>query len=111
MAPAIAAPIILADQKAFYQLGSSAEFLVDPEWKLTLEDVLDETHQKRFLPVQQTVPNSPFTESAYWLRVPITNRSKRRDWLFEIGWPHIDFIDLFWQTDEGFSHRQSGSQK
>jgi len=97
--PVIAASVTLDDQQSFYQLGTAAEFLVDPDWTLTLDDVLTKPHQEQFRPVQEVVPNFGFSKSAYWLRVPIINHSTRRDWLFEIGWPHVDFIDLYWQTD------------
>jgi hypothetical protein len=51
-----------------------------------------------------------FSESAYWVRLPVINRSaSERTWLLELGYPHLDHVELYVPThDGGYEVRRTG---
>ena len=105
-------PVVLADEQGEYPLGLHLEILEDPSGELTIEDVASPEFDSRFVPSQVEVPNYGFTDSAYWTRVRLRNETSLvRQWLLEVGFANMQFVDLYSPSPsgEGFDVKQSGS--
>jgi len=58
------------------------------------------------------VPNYGFSDSAYWVRLPLDNESRQIDeWLLEVGFANMHYVDLYTPLPdgEGFAVRQTGA--
>ena len=110
--PARPAPLVLTDEQGEYPLGRNLAILEDPSGKLTIEDVTSPKFDSQFVPSQVEVPNYGFTNSAYWVRLRLRNESSLSDqWLLELGFANIDFVDLYTPLPdgEGFAVKQTGN--
>ena len=77
-------------------LGKYIEILEDKTGNLTIEDVTSPEILQRFSPSNQEEPGFGFTSSVYWARLTVKNPLHDSvEWLLEIGYPLIDFIDLY----------------
>ena len=107
-------PLILTDEQGEYPLGLHMEILEDPGGKLTIEDVSSPAFDSKFTPSQVETPIYGFTDSAYWVRLNIHNKTSLTDlWLLEIGYPHTQYVDLYSPSPngEGFTVKESGTQR
>ncbi len=107
-----AAPIVLTDDQDRFLLGRHLEILEDPGGELTIEDVTSPDFEARFVPSQDEVPIYGFTESAYWIRLPLRNESHLTDrWLLDLGFANMHYVDLYTPNPDGngFDVKQTGS--
>jgi len=91
-------------------LGKYIEVLEDKSGELTIEDILSVEMQKQFVPSEQEEPGFGFTSSAYWVKLTTNNSTDREiRWYLEIGYPLIDYIDLYIPDSSGrFTKKQTG---
>ena len=111
--PAVnATPVVLTDEQSSYRLGKHLWLLEDPGRELTIEDVTSPQYQAQFLPSHVDTPNLGFTDSAYWVRLPLENESQTvTDWLLELGFANLQYVDLYSPrpNGDGFDVKQTGS--
>jgi hypothetical protein len=67
--------LILEDPGTRYPLDLHLEYLEDPEGTLTIQDVTQPEVSAQFTLNTQETPNFGITESAYWLRFRVRNRT------------------------------------
>ena len=67
-------PLILEDDKDFYELGLHLEIFEDKTGKLELKDV-ESQFSSKFKKNTKKVPNFGFSKSAFWARFKIKNKS------------------------------------
>ncbi|MDY6903189.1 MAG: 7TM diverse intracellular signaling domain-containing protein [Thermodesulfobacteriota bacterium] len=81
--------------------GDQLQYLEDKSRKLTIGDV---THTSRGWQQSKTDSlNFGFTDSAYWFRFTIDNTlDYPSDWLLEITYPLLDYVDLYIPQAGGF---------
>jgi signal transduction histidine kinase len=79
-------------------IHGSLDVLEDPSGSLTLEEVVG---SELFRDAGQGVPNFRFTESAYWFRFSVLNRTVFNSLILEIGYPLLDRVSLFYPDGEG----------
>src|SRR5215471_11521969 len=95
-------PIVLTDKQGRYPLGLNLEILKDPSTKLTIQDISSPAYDSHFIPSRVQVPNYGFSDSAYWVRFDVKNSSSRTDhWLLELGFPSIQYADLYYPASAG----------
>lgn len=98
--PLDGAPVQLTDTTDFLQLGPYLEIMEDPAGKSTIQDILSR-ESSAFVPGRQDVPYYAFTESVYWVRFSLHNKSKNDDpWLIELDYPLMDHIQFYLVKDE-----------
>ncbi|HVL00959.1 MAG TPA: 7TM diverse intracellular signaling domain-containing protein, partial [Dongiaceae bacterium] len=101
---AVPAAIALDDNSDQLNLAHHLEYLVDESGRLTINDVQDAAHTGAWQPAPRTGDNVNFgyTNATYWFRFRLHNGSEQiiRKQL-EIGYPVLDFIDVFQQFDDG----------
>lgn len=102
--------VILSDDQSRYPLGLSLEILEDPSRELTIEDVTSPEYADQFLPSQVDVPNLGFSDSAFWVRVPLRNESQLTQWLLDVGWANLQYVDFYapGQPGAGFTGIETG---
>ena len=61
--------------KEFYEIGLNLDILEDPTGKLTIEDVNSPEWAGRFKRSYKKTPTYGATESQFWLRFKINNKS------------------------------------
>lgn len=82
-----------ADQAA-YELGRQVEWLRDPEYVLTAEDLAADA-SARWQQSSQVVPNLGYGNDAVWFRVGLHNVNVDTHWYLHINYPLIRDLDLF----------------
>src|SRR5512139_2115820 len=102
--------LVLTDEQSKYPLGRSIALLEDPTGKLTIDDVSSPEYAAKFVPSQVDVPNYGYTTSAYWTRLDVENRSQQANWLLDVGFPNMFYVDLYTPRPDGsgFAVKQSG---
>lgn len=94
-------PVILSDQQDKYLLGPYLELLEDPSGELTIEDVTSPEYADKFLPSVADVPNLGYSNSAFWVRLPLRNESRLAQWLLDVGWANIQYVDFYTPSEDG----------
>lgn len=83
-------------------MGRYLEILEDPGGELTIEDVSSEAYSGQFSPSKFDVPNFSFSDSAFWVRIDISNETQSiEDWMLEIGFANMHYVDLYTPKSEG----------
>jgi PAS domain S-box-containing protein len=104
-------PVVLTDEQGQYRLGLHLEILEDPNGELTIDQVASPKFDDQFTPSQVEVPNYGYTNSAYWVRLYISNQTRHTDrWLLEQGFANTHYVDLYTPlpNGEGYSVKQTG---
>lgn len=93
-------------------LGKQVEILEDKSGNLTINDVISSKISGQFHPSEQEEPGFGFTSSVYWVRLTVNNTQDQTvDWYLEIGYPLLDYIDLYIPNGEGnFSIKKTGDR-
>ncbi|TGJ98736.1 guanylate cyclase [Leptospira langatensis] len=101
--------IVLTDEQDQYDIRNAVSFLVDKEKKLTIQDVLKADQDHQFQKFGKT--NFGITNFAYWVRIPVKNKSQRvRNWYMEISHPVLDHVDFYMPSASGYSPKFSGDK-
>jgi len=92
-------PLILTDDQGEYPLGLHLEILEDPGGELSIAEVSSPAFDSHFTPSQVEVPNYGFTDSAYWVRFNVQNKTSLINyWLLEQGFANMQYVDLYSPT-------------
>jgi signal transduction histidine kinase len=104
-------------------LGRAVHVFEDPAGDATLSDVLAADSAGQFRQLDTASLNAGYSNSAFWLKVVLTyrpvNPGAMTDWLLELAYPPMDYVDLYlpdasghmslaWQTGDmlPFASRQ-----
>ena len=81
-------------------LSGRISLLVDPSASLTADQAASRAEE--FTPGQGPVIGG-FTSAAYWLAFQVDNAadSDTERWFLEVGWPILDYVDLYLSTPDG----------
>ena len=90
-------------------LKTGLRVLEDPEGTLKLGDVRARLEEFTDLPVG--VPNFGYTDSAFWFVVDFDNRDRQEEWVLEIGYPPLDDVAVYVESDGGFAREYVGGDK
>ena len=80
------------------ELTEYLEILKDPSGKLSIDDV---RIRGEFSPLNASTLNLGITSDACWVRSRIRNNSDDEDWVLEVAYPPLDFIDLYVESEDG----------
>jgi len=91
-------------------LGGHIEIFEDETGNLKIEDVTSPEIAQQFSRSEEEEPGYGFTSSVYWVRLAVKNPLHDPvEWFLEIGYPLIDFIDLYIPDAKGgFAIRKAG---
>ena len=95
-----------------YPLNRAFEVLPDPEGRWTLDDVRQEPLAGRFEPHDEPVFLAGYTRVPHWFRVTLPAEAADGPWLLEVGYPLLDYVDLYLpQADGSYQPVQTGDQR
>ena len=89
------ADLILAEAPSPMLAGAHLQVLRDESGSLKLRDVQSPDWASRFRPAPGNVVNYGFTQTAYWYRMHLHNPGPIENWVLEIGYPMLDYIDIY----------------
>jgi len=95
-----------------YSLNQNVEVLTDAQGRWTLDDVRQAPLAQRFEPSTQPVFNAGYTRVVHWFRVSLPAEAPAGDWLLEIGYPLLDFVDVYLPLPgDGYRKVATGDQR
>lgn len=77
-------PVVDVESAQMELIGDKVLYLEDPSGKLSVDDVIKLSKQGLFIPSSNTVFNRSPTESAFWFRLTVRNKTEQEIWL-QIG--------------------------
>ncbi len=108
-------PLILNHHKGHYDANSLAVFLEDSSRALRLEDVLQQS-EDLFKPSADRFSGG-YSDATYWLKLqlkyelPPERRNLSHDWILEIDYAALDYVDVYYPVDGVFAQLQSGDRR
>jgi PAS domain S-box-containing protein len=109
--PATPSVVILRDGLSEYPLGLYLAILEDPGGQLTIDDVTSAAYAGQFTPSQSGQPDFGYTDSAYWVRFHVQNKTSRlNDWRLEVDFANMGLVDFYrpLPSGRGFELVQTG---
>jgi len=92
-----AEPVVVDDNTAFISLGQHADVLEDREGSMSYADVSSDNVKNLWVNNPSGNINFGYTESVFWVRTEIVNRSsKDLKLLIGIGYPPLDFVHFLY---------------
>jgi|GEM_PF-2376881 len=99
--------MVLDDGAGRYQAGNYLEIMEDPGGALTIEQVSSREFSRNFMRSTEKSPNYGFTDSAYWVRITVKNRSRAVDtWLLMLDFANLQYIDFYSPIPGGTGYRE-----
>ena len=86
--------IDLSDTKIAYTIGQSVYFFSDSTGRLSIDDILSEDYQQKFVKSEADVPNLKNTKSAIWMKFTV-NFIVADEWMFEYAAPYVDTVNFY----------------
>ncbi len=83
--------IVVSDPAKTISLGTKIEILEDKSNSLTVSDVL---RSKDFKKSRQEVPNLSISNSSFWCRLSISNKTAENNLVLQLEYPTIDSVDF-----------------
>jgi adenylate cyclase len=103
-------PLIIDNQHYTYTVGKNFEILEDKNHIYTYEKLIKDRNSIQFKTNDTPKPNFGFTNSIYWVRFKVENRSDYKDFILEIAYPQLDYITLYYQDKGGAVVKEAGDQ-
>lgn len=106
-----AEPVSLQDTMTDFNIGLKTDIFEDTTAKMGIDDISGMNGPAAtWVPSKKKSLNLGFSASALWIRFSVTNPEKKKiDWFLEIGYPQLDFIDLYIPGNDGkFILKQEG---
>ena len=102
----------LQKNKEKYNLGLFVDFYEDKTQKLTLENILRPQYQKLFKKSKKEKPHFGYSQSAFWVRVKITNPEKvKGSWVLTVDYRILDFVNFYKNENGRWKKIETGDQK
>ena len=89
-------PVVIGENQENYLFGRHVDALEDETKSLSLREARSAKFRSRYLPSDHEALNFGYTDSAYWLRFVLANRSdESRDFILLDDYPLTDDIQLY----------------
>lgn len=102
-----ASEIVLTDGYKSDYLGKEIEVLEDKTKTLTINDIAS-SYNKNFVVPDKKIPSFGFTDSAYWVKINVENKSKIKRWFLELDFERLNKVELYIPKDNSFIVKKSG---
>lgn len=111
-----AAPLTLEQSVSQYKALEHAVYLEDPSGNLTIQEVMN-LPDRRFSEVAPEQFSGGYSDSTFWFKMTLfyrlteSERERSHDWILEIAYAALDYVDLYYQAHDTLSHLQSGDRR
>ncbi len=103
-------PIILPPDSVPEPIAGQFQYLVDADHEMSIEQVRSASNEA-WQPVASPTPNFGFTDETYWFRGDFVETSQQQDWLLNLSYPLLDYVDLWvFRDGELVEHYQTGDR-
>jgi anti-sigma regulatory factor (Ser/Thr protein kinase)/PAS domain-containing protein len=97
--PSPAQPIPAYDDELLIPLGPRCELFEDREKALSINDIVDNSIEKTFIPLAEAVPNLGFRDASYWVKFSLAPHFSERvtmvQYYLELAHPHFDMVEVY----------------
>ena len=100
-------PVVVTGDTCRIPLGLHLEILEDETGELSFEQVRQA--DSRFAASTQKTPSFGFTDSVYWVRFRVENRSRISQWWLVLRYANMNRISLYRPEAEGYESIQTGN--
>ena len=102
---AASTPLVLTNDKSFYELGLHLDIFEDKTSKMAFHEV---KKSKDFKKNKKKVTNFGFSKSAFWARFKINNKSDEKVWILSFNNYQQNDVSLYRFTSKGWQEQLSG---
>lgn len=85
-------PLRLSGGQKTYEVTQHTRYLKDESSSLTIEAIVA---NESWSPVTSTTVNFNYSSATYWLIIDIEQNTNMRRWTLDVGWPFIDYLDIY----------------
>jgi hypothetical protein len=90
--------VVLQDKNKTIIIGKEVSYLQDKEGKLTIEQINTPEYQAKFIASDKpTLSFSPISDSYYWIRITVENKTTEKEWVLELVSPFFQFA--YWYVE------------
>jgi len=83
------------------KIGQYLQILEDKKGKLTINDILSDSINRKFINCKEKVPYYNFTKSAYWIKIIVTSKINHpTNIIFELAYPLMDSINFYYKNNK-----------
>lgn len=82
--------------------------LEDSKKTLTIDDVVSPEHAKQFIHSDQFEQQNGFFETAKWFRFEVHNASEQEEWLVELAYSLVEYIQFYSHDESGIVELEKG---
>ena len=86
------------------ELIDHTHYLEDKSGQLTITDLTTKPFPESWKKIESSKPNFGYTNSAYWLKLNLHNSSASTQYVLEIAYPVLDYIDIYILEDGKQQH-------
>jgi len=89
---------VLLGDKGAYEVKGKLYYFRESHTALSIGQAL----QTKFSPLAAaTTPSLGFNKNAHWFRIDLDNQSDQKDWLMEVAYAPLDYIEVYFQDENG----------
>jgi serine phosphatase RsbU (regulator of sigma subunit) len=101
--------VVLQDKNETVIIGREVSYLEDKNGKLTIEQINSPEYQAKFIISDKPTLNfSPVSDSYYWIRLNIANKTTEKDWVLELASPFFEFAYWYVQNQGSWQIQKDG---
>jgi len=100
----------------FYDAHQFVSYLQDPLSELSFEDV-EMLPDSAFSPPSKGQFSGGYSSSTYWIKLPLLfkvpeqYRDQSHDWILEIDYAAVDYVDIYYRVGESLTHLLAGDRR
>src|SRR4051812_30174016 len=70
---------------------------------------IGQARQAKFKPLATTAtsPSLGFNKNIHWFRIDLDNQSKQKEWLMELAYAPLDYIEVYFTDADGVWHKKA----
>jgi signal transduction histidine kinase len=98
----------LNDSTPLHRMDASAEILIDPSDRISIEQITHPSYQNKF---KKNNGNLTFgyLKASIWIRIRTKTTSPQKQWYLEIPAPFLEYVDFYQNlNDNKWEHSQAG---
>lgn len=103
--------IDLNDTNLSYYIDDKLEYLEDKDKTLNIKDIIKPINSKKFVNANNRLRNLGYSDSAYWIKINLNNKTQFKRWILEVAFPRLESVQLYIPNKNEFIIKESGTSK
>lgn len=97
--------ITITPSNANISIGNNISFIEDASNKMQIDEIM---RSNAFKDVLSDVPNFGISNSTFWLKTTVTNKSKKSNFLIQVSQPGLDEVSIYYKYNNKLITYNSG---